>query len=152
MENLAHVSRVVRASIDGRALGDDELSRRLPFLREAQDNAPFTASRAVAVTFAPHDQDVRQLYAGLVWLRRPGTLTMALHDERGREVYRHEVAVEPRGRSILETVPPGTRASTLVLIARSDGENLLTLADVRVEGQSGALADYVRRTLTFPGR
>jgi hypothetical protein len=42
------------------------------------------------------------------------------------------------------------RARAASLTFRSDGSNRLTLDDMRIEGQSAVLRDYLRRTLRFP--
>jgi hypothetical protein len=151
-ENLVHVSRVHQAAIDGHVLSDLEVDRRLRFLREQQADETFVGSREIAVTFARHDTDAFVLFVGGLSMRHPGTLTATLQDEHGREVHRIETGAGPGPTSLLEALPPGTRATTLVLVGRGEGDERLTLTDVRVLGQTPALRDYIRRNLTFPAR
>jgi hypothetical protein len=151
-ENLAHVSRVLRATIDGRTVAADEFDRRLRFLREQQADETFSGPRQIAITFARHDEDASALYVGALSARHPATVTAALYSETGHEIYRKEIAAQPAATALLEPLPPGTRAVMLVLSTDGQNDQRLTLADVRLLGQTAALRDYVARTLTFPAR
>jgi hypothetical protein len=147
-ENLAHVSHVIRASVDGTALPDAEIERQLPFLRELPGNEIFRDTREMALTFARHDEAVTMFYAGVVALRGSGTLTVSLISETGAVVFRRDVPVGSSPGSVFLPLS-GTRASTLVLSVRASGDERFTLADVRLLGQTAALRDYVQRSLRF---
>jgi hypothetical protein len=149
-ENVAHASRVERVAIDGRALTPAETGPRLPFLRELRLAEPFAGSRTYDLGFARRDEHVSAIYMRAVSSTLPGTLTIALHDDTGREVYRSELAIGPQPIEVLEPLPIGLRAAALSLAIRARGEARFTLEDVRVEGQTEALRHYVRRQLRFP--
>ena len=149
-ENLAHTSRIVGASIDGAPLPSASLGPQLPFLREQTATIQFTGSTRIEVTFAQHDEDISALYIGNVRSQVPGTITLALVTESGGEALRRDVVIGPDNRLVLESFPLGTRARALSLAIQAPGRDRLTLSDVRLEGQSAALRDYVRRRLRFP--
>jgi hypothetical protein len=127
-----------------------DTASRLPFLRELRLATPFSNTRTYDIVFAPHDELLAAVYARGVASTVPGTLTIALYDEAGREVYSHDMAVGPQTGPLREAIPRGTRGSRLSLAFRASGEGVLTLDDVRVEGQSQALRQYVRRRLRPP--
>ena len=143
-ENVAHASHVLRATIDGRALTPEEAGPKLPFLRELGLSERFSGSRTYDIGFAQGDESVSTIYVRTVISQVPGTLTIALHDDTGREVYRTEIAIGPEGTTVLEPLPAGLRASALSLAIRAPGDGRFALEDVRVAGQSGALRRYIR--------
>jgi len=146
-ENVAHASRLVGVSIDGAALTRAEIAPRLPFLRELRLTTPFSNTRTYDIAFAGHDELLAAIYARGVASTVPGTLTIAMYDEAGREVFVHALAVGPQPVPLLEAMPRGTRGSRLSLAFRASGGGVLTLDDVRVEGQSRALRQYIRHRL-----
>jgi hypothetical protein len=148
-ENVAHASRLVRASIDGASLTPDDAASRMPFLRELRLTSPFSLARVYEIVFARHDEHLAAVYARGVGSSVPATLTMALYDEANREVYRREMAVGPQSVPLFEPLPSGTRASRLSVAVRAQGDGVLTLEDLRVQGQSKALRKYVQRRLRF---
>jgi hypothetical protein len=77
-------------------------------------------------------------------------LTIALRDADGRLVYSSECPLSGAGGQILEPLPAGTRASAVTISVRGNGAGRLTLADLRVEGQTPALRAYIQRVLRFP--
>ena len=149
-ENLAHSSRIVTAAIDGQRLSASGLGPELAFLRELAWSRAFQGSLLVDVRFAPRDELVTRLYIGGVSTETPATLVLSLKSDSGREVYRREMAVGPQGTAVLLPIPEGTGASSLFLTVQAAGPNRLGLTDLRLEGQSSALASYVRRSLRFP--
>jgi hypothetical protein len=151
-EDLTHVSRIRRAAIDGRVIADREVDRELRFLREQRGDHAFSRSREIAVTFALRDEDVVALYIRMIATRLPGTLTVTLYGETGNEVARRELQTGATAQTALESFPPGTRANLLVLTARAEADQLLTLADVRLIGQTAVLREYVQQYLSFPAR
>jgi hypothetical protein len=146
-ENVAHASRLAGASIDGAAVTPADTASRLPFLRELRLTTPFSTTRTYDIIFAGHDEFLAAVYARGVASTIPGTLTIGMYDEASREVYSHDLAVGPQAVPLRELMPRGTRGSRLSLAFRASGEGVLTLDDVRVEGQSRALREYVRRRL-----
>lgn len=151
-ENLVHVSRIIRATIDGQRVAGAELEHGLRFLREQRGDDTYAGSHEIALLFARHDEAALALYAGRIATRVPGTLTIALYSETGREVFRSERQTGPAGETIFEPLPPGTRANLLVLSAHADSQQHLMLSDVRLAGQTQVLRDYVLRNLVFRPR
>ena len=151
VENVAHYSRVLGAAIDGRRLNENEIGPRLPFLRELGSVQGFDRMRSIDVTFATSDEPVTAVYIGAVGASAPAALTVALSDAAGQTVYRSDIALDAQDRRILLPLPTGTQAARLSLAVRAGGRTELRLTDVRLEGQTAALRQYLRRTLRFPG-
>jgi hypothetical protein len=149
-ENVAHYSHVIRAALDGRQLQDSEIGPRLPFLREMALRTRHNGSFLADVTFARTPEEVTDVYVGEIASSSPATLTIALTDASGRVVYETDCPVGENAAPLLLPVPPGTLATALTLDVHAGSGGQLTLADVRVEGQTAALAHYVHRTLRFP--
>jgi hypothetical protein len=149
-ENVAHYTHLVRAAIDGRPLRDDEIGPRLPFMRDLGREFAYGGSWSVDVTFAREDEPVTALYVGTLSSTVPATLTMTLRDAAGRVVHGSQRPLTSAGGQILERLPSGTRASALTLSVHGSGGGRLALSDVRVEGQTPALAAYIERMLRFP--
>ena len=148
-ENVAHYSRVLRAAIDGRVLRDDELGPLLPFLREQVWLHDFNGSLTVDVTFALKDESVTALYIGSLQTSAPATLAVSLQSATGREVYHAELPVSGAAPVAL-ALPPGTSATSLSLAIHAPGPTRVTLRDLRLQGQTEALREYVDRHLRFP--
>ena len=149
-ENVAHYSRVVRASIDGRALTDAEIGPQLPFLRELNFVRHFTHSLTIDVTFAATDEDIHDVYINGVWATSPAKMSLVLNSQAGRPVYSTGVDITPTNARVLLPVPAGTRASGMSIVIEASGDDNLSLADLRIEGQTDALHHYIRRNLRFP--
>jgi hypothetical protein len=54
------------------------------------------------------------------------------------------------GASVLERFDVPARATSASIAIATITEDSVTMTDLRVEGQSHALAEYVRRSLRFP--
>ena len=148
-ENLAHTSGLARASIDSRTIDPTSYGRELPFLREQSGTLASTGDLQLVLGFGRHDVDVSTFYISHITSRVAGTLTLSLVDGAGRETLQRTVAIAAPGTSVLEQF--GTvRARSAFVTFHSAGSNRITLTDMRIEGQSPALRDYVRRTLHFP--
>src|SRR5262249_12381304 len=149
-ENLAHTSRVLRAEMDGREIPFERLGPELPFLRERDAARSFTGTFEVDVSFAAHDEDVFSLFIGSLSSGVPCTRTRALSQEDGRESARKTIAVAAGATMIHEPLPSGVRARAMSLkIDVPSGDNRITIADVRLEGQSRSLRLYLKKHLTF---
>src|SRR5207237_6031429 len=150
-ENLVHTSRVRRVDIDGERLGEAAIGPRLPFLRDQVGVLPVHGRLRLDVRFAERDEDVSALYAGTLSSRSDMTVTFALYNAAGQRVADVPVQVGTTMRELMQPVE-GVRARLLTIEAESAGhaDSRLTIGDLRVQGQSGALRDYVRRHLRFP--
>jgi hypothetical protein len=150
-ENVAHVSYVRRATIDGVAVPRTELQRRLAFLRdEASD---FRVPRAVTVTvdFADRDEYVREVAVRQMSGTPGAIVTIALVDTGGRTVHRASVVLSGSVQESRSAVRQRSAARRLVLQLESPGGDAhVRITDLRVQGQRQALADFIRRRLPFP--
>jgi len=149
-ENIAHTSRLTRAAIDGKALAPEAIGPELPFLRERSGTRTFNRDLEIALRFGHRDADVYALYIRHIELKQPGTLTLALFDGTGRETLRRTIPVGAANFSVLERFDTPARAvAALLRVDAAEGDSL-TIEDVRIEGQSASLREYLRRELRFP--
>jgi hypothetical protein len=149
-ENLAHTSRLVRASLNGRAIAAESFGERFEFLRQRSETLTFEHVAHLDFQFADADEDVFAVYIGGVTASTPVTMTLSMLDADRGSAVRHEIAIGPTGRSILERFEPGVRARTLsVRLTAPAGAATVTIANVQVRGQSSELREYVRENLRF---
>ena len=149
-ENVAHPTRLLRASIDGRGVPPERFGADLPFLREQSVTQSFTGGMEIDLGFAHHDEDVSAFFIGYLASAVPAEMTVRVNDESGRETARLSIAIPAGGSSVYRAFPAGVRGRALgVRIDVPSGEDRLTIADVRLEGQTAALHDYVRTRLRF---
>jgi hypothetical protein len=149
-ENLAHTTHLLHASVQGETVPAERYGADLPFLREQALTRSFSGDLAIDLEFARHDEDVSSLFIGSVDSQAACTLTVMVRDASGREAARLTIAAPAGGRTIYERFPPGVRGRAMSLtINGPSGDNRVTIADVRLEGQSGALRDYLKKHLTF---
>jgi hypothetical protein len=141
---------VTRASIDGRALAPDAIGPELPFLRELSGWRSFAGHLEIDLGFGRHDTDVQALYIGRLTSHEPLTLTVSLADEFGRQTLRRSLQIPAGGVSVFERFDAPARARAASITIDTASANKVTITDLRLEGQSQALRDYVRRTLRFP--
>jgi hypothetical protein len=153
VENLAHVSYLRRAAIDGAPIQPHEYARRLPFLRDGTANLQFTGSFSIDVQFARADERVYAVSIDDVRATAQASLAVTLLGTGGRIVHRVAVPLEPgRPRRVAAELPAGTTASRLV-VELSTGHGVAAAArisDLRVEGQTPALQAYLARELQLP--
>jgi len=149
-ENLAHTSRLVRASLNGQAVAAESFGERFGFLRHRSGTLTFEHVAQLDFQFADADEDVFAVYIGGVSASTPATMTLSLLDADRVQAARREIEIGPGGRSILERFEPGLRARTLsVRLTAPAGAARVTIANLQVRGQSAALRDYVRENLRF---
>ena len=149
-ENLAHTSRLVRASVNGQAVAAASVAERFGFLRERSETLTFENAAQLDLQFADADEDVFTVYIGGVTASAPSTMTLSFLGGDGVQAARREIEIGPAGRAILERFEPGVRARTLSVRLSAPGRTAkVTIADLHVRGQSAALRDYVRENLRF---
>lgn len=146
-ENLAHPSRLTRASIEGRTIDSRKFGAEFPVLREQRQTFPLTGGVHIVLGFGREDATVSALYIGEV-ASSGGTITISLFDGAGRQTFARSVAIGAPAAPVYERFDPVAARSATVDF-RSDG-NHVTLTDLRIEGQSPALRAYLRRALRFP--
>jgi hypothetical protein len=150
-ENLVHTSRVRRVDLNGQRLAEAAVGPRLPFLRDQTGQLPVRGRLRLDVRFADRDEDVSALYVGALSSRSDMTVTFRFHAATGQRVAELPVQVGTMTRRLVQPLE-GVRARLLSIDVQS-AEHVdarLTIGDLRVQGQSDALREYVRRHLRFP--
>lgn len=149
-ENLAHTSRLLEGTIEEDVLTPADFATRFAFLAEESAEFDFTSVMQMHLDFAAEDEDVSQMYIGGIKASAPSTIIVSLFGEAGRLVARKQVAIGPNVRRVLEAFDPGVRARGLsIRFTTAEGAARVTIADMRLLGQSAALRDYVRENLRF---
>lgn len=151
-ENLAHTSRLRRVDVDGRELPDSEIGPAFPFLRWQTGHVHVRDRTRIDIWFADRDEDVYTVYAGALSARGGAVaVTFTLFDADGRAVAHETAQPDDSPAPLITPFQTPVRAQMLSISAyAADGDADLVISDLRVDGQSAALRDYVRRTLTFP--
>jgi hypothetical protein len=151
LENLAHPSRIIEA-FDGEIVPPDEYLRRLAFLAEGDLDRSFSRHIAYDIVFSKTDLPVHEVDVQGVWARTDVRLVLSLWNAEGRLAWRDERALAgDRPDQLSRSWPEGVGACRLSLGFDAQGESptRVTMHDLRVQGQSPALAAHAR-TLTFP--
>jgi hypothetical protein len=153
VENLAHVSYLRRASIDGVSIDPREYARRLPFLRDGTADLQFTGGLLVDLQFAARDERVQAISIYDVRTSERAALNVTLLSTGGRIVQRFSVPLDAgQARPVVLAPAAGTSASRLI-VELSAGRGVVVsarISDLRVEGQTAALEAYVAQQLRFP--
>jgi hypothetical protein len=152
-ENLIHSSRIVRADVDGVVLPEKQIESAFPFLRWQNGRVTVRGTSRIALRFSEHDEAVMTLFIDALSASGPVTLTFSVFNESGRLVATQDVQADPVRTAVLRGFPAGTLGRVLVVDMRSARpEATLTIGDMRLNGQSAALKEYVTRNLHFESR
>jgi hypothetical protein len=150
-ENVAHVSYVKRASVDGTIIPPSAYHERLKFLEDGTIELVFTGRLEIVLDFAAADEIVRQVTAESIHASAPSTLTITLLGTDSRVVHAAAFRLErDRPIEIESLLPPGSRANQMRIEISTAQAAHAWLTDVRVQGQTPALERYIERTLRFP--
>jgi hypothetical protein len=150
-ENVAHVSYLRHASIDGVTVPASDYETRLRFLHDQTSELAYTGPLTIALDFAARDEHVRAVTVGNVRTSEPSALRITLTTSDNRVV--HDAAFQidrDRAMEIESVAPAGTAASRLTLELTSTGPAHAWLTDLRVQGQTPELERYISRKLHFP--
>jgi hypothetical protein len=153
VENLAHVTHIKRVTVNGAPIGERSVGPALPWLREGVDRVTVAPRYIADVVFADEDEAVYELYVDLLAANAPLTLSLTLVDHAGATVHRATVHVERnRTRGFYAVLPAPVHARRVLMEAATQtGETArLTIGDLRVQGQTRSLAEYITRVLRFP--
>ncbi len=149
-ENLAHTSRLLRADIGGRQIDSDRIGPDLPMFRELTTARTFTGDLRIDLAFARRNEDAHAFYVSAITSNVPLTLTLSLSDDQGRQTLRKVYALESGTRGVFDRFPAAAPAVAMTLDFDVPGtDDTVTIADVRLEGQSAALKAYLSRNLRF---
>jgi hypothetical protein len=150
-ENVAHVSYVRRASVNGTIIPPSDYHERLKFLEDETSGLVFTGRLEIVVDFAATDEIVREVTAESIHASEPSTLTITLLGTDGRVVHAAAFRLErDRPIEIESILPPGSRVNQMRIAISTAQSAHAWLTDVRVQGQTPALERYIERTLRFP--
>lgn len=147
-ENLVHLTMLRRAEIDGRAVAPAAFGPELPFLREL--TRVFARGPEIDLGFGKQDADVMALYIGRLTSPGSGTLTLSLADDSGRVTLRRTLPFTAGSTAIYDRFEAPARARAVSIKVDTTGGEGVKITDLRLEGQSAALRDYIRRMLVFP--
>lgn len=147
-ENLAHVSNIERAAINGRELSRADIGPSLPFLRDKAALFDVRGVLHIDVRFSRRDPMVYELSIERVELSAPATVTMSLLTATGRLVRVEALrAVGPGAIPVSIPISSAVPASRLVIeISPIEAQTPLAarIVDLRVQGQSAALRKYLQ--------
>jgi hypothetical protein len=153
LENLAHVSHVMQAKVNGRTLDPDAEGPALPYLREQTARFTVRGAYRAEVQIADRDRPIREIHVNELWASQPVTVGITLRSADGDTVFREEFDLESRQLGDYRAaLPDGSQAASFALeITAPPGEDTrVRVGDVRVQGQSPELAAYLERVLQFP--
>lgn len=150
LENLAHLSSLRRIVVNGRSVPDADRLATLPFFADGYDWAEMVSGAFVLeAEFAATDQPVYAFDVNGVVSENPVQVTLELFSTSGAT---RTVSFDTTGGATAESSYQrldNCSASRLRLTIRGR-DAAVWLHDIRVQGQSPALAEYIRKRLFFP--
>lgn len=154
LENLAHTSRLRRALWAGSIVPPERYLVDLGFLAGDRTNLAVPARAQALLHFADEDLPVHELHLNDVSVNTPVVVVLSLEGLQGEGRHRTEFRVEANSNRDLhlyfpEPIPASRLTVDLVNLAAQPAN--VRLFDLRVQGQTRALAAYVR-ALPFPPR
>jgi hypothetical protein len=153
LENLAHVTHVRRASVNGATVPQRDISTTFPWLRENTGRVTVAPRYSADVTFASEDEPVYQVFVSRLSAHAPMTVTVTLEDGAGTSLFQQKVElVERRPGGFHWVLPTAVRVRRVRIEAEAHTGTpaRLSIGDFRVQGQTRALSAYIQRTLQFP--
>ena len=105
------------------------------------------------MTFADSDEAVYEVHVDLLLASQPLTVRVSLQDGSGAAAYIGTVVLEAnRAQALRALLPQAVYARRLHVEATTagGGSARLSISDLRVQGQTRALAKYIHRALRFP--
>jgi hypothetical protein len=153
LENLVHVSYLKAARINGVPVPTDQLQRRFPWLRD--EGARFTVSSGsrVDLEFADRDEAIYEAHVDQLLATRPLSIVLTLQSCTGRVSYQQTIDLAANSsRDFRDHLPVPIGACRLALeVAGVDQDAArLEIHDLRIQGQTRELAEYIRNNLIFP--
>jgi hypothetical protein len=152
LENLAHVSYLTAAVVDGEPVSRRSYVARFPYLHDGQAMVDFTRATSLQFDFGRGDEPARHVSVRSVSVSEPATLVLALRSDNV-VVWTETVDLDAgQAKGLWFDLPDGTRASSfeLRLTAANSRPATVKLTDVRVLGQTARLSTFIASRLTFP--
>jgi hypothetical protein len=151
-ENLAHVSYLRRASINGIRIDPEDYAGRFPFLHGEMGRVGIPRKLQIDLLFADADEQVREIAIEGVRADRRSVLRLTLLASDGHVVRLETTTVEAnQSQAVGVALPEGSRAARLILDLTTEdgGDARASISDLRVQGQRPALARYITGRLSF---
>lgn len=145
LDNLAHASAVRAVRIDGRPVAPAALQSACPYLAEETGRFSFTQTGSIDLLLARADLPVYELYLQNVTVSAPTELTVTLASHTGT-VYRRSFVLTPgQPFELLDRLSSAVEADRAGLLFSSTTRLPVdvSITDVRVQGQSPAVRDFV---------
>jgi hypothetical protein len=154
LEDLAHVSYVRSASVDGTSIGPGSMLAALPWLGNGTGYVHFKGHSQQAALFGVLDEEVYQVTVEGLTADARARFDLVLMSADGCEVA-HETRELVAGVTERFSIdlPPGARASRLEIdFTAADPARDVTarLTDIRVLGQRQPLRQFIDARLRFP--
>jgi hypothetical protein len=151
LENLAHVSYLTAALVDGEPVSPRSYVARFPYLRDGTGMVDFTGAVSLQFDFGLGDESALHVSVGSVAVSEPATLVLTLRSD-GSVVWTETVhldAGQPKG--LWFDLPDGTSASSFEMRVAATNSRPATVrtTDVRVLGQTRRLRSFIASRLTF---
>jgi len=140
------------AAVNGSAIPRSELQTRLSFLGDAGTEVEAAPQWSAEVRFGDSDVPVSQLTIGQVQATAPADVELTLWSAANRLVYRTVASLDgAHAQELAVDVGSGIEAARLDLriTATTASSCHVWVEDLRVQGQSQALEQYVTRALKF---
>jgi len=153
LQNLAHVSYLTHATINAETLTPDQYASRFRCLYGDKSGFTVQPNLLLQLRYSGEDVPVREVYLRYASASRDTTVTIRLWSKSGTVVYTRTLNLTAnRGQGLLDRLPSWVLACQLSLTAATahDGITRLWLTDLRVQGQTPLLRNYVTANLPFP--
>jgi hypothetical protein len=153
VENVAHVSYLRSATVNGQPIPRSSIVRALAFLRQGTGDVPMVGGRySLEVQFSDADVEVSRLDVTRAVADAPAVVTMVVRSAGGAA--RHQARFElgkDTARDFSEPIPGRVMGSrfSLQIEGPADSGVTISLTDVRVQGQTADLSRYIREHLRF---
>ena len=155
LQNLAHVSYLIEASIDNETIPPDEYASRFRCLYGGVSIFTVQPDLKLEFRFSREDVAVREMYLWSVSASRDTTVVIRLWSKLGTVVFTRTLNLEAgRSQGFFDRLKSPVAACRMSLTAATarDATSRLSLANLSVQGQTAQLRSYITSNLRFPAR
>jgi hypothetical protein len=147
LENVAHISHLRRALVDGRVVPVSEYRTRLSYLAGRRGRLESDASDDADFVFSDADEDVFELFVHGARSDDGGWLVFLLRNSKGAIVRRDEMQLAPNTTGTAHIrFDAAVQASAMSIVFKPSGTETpaVDLDDVRVQGHTPALRRFLQ--------
>jgi arabinofuranosyltransferase len=149
LENVAHRSRLRSVRVDGQEMPPTQYGDQLAFLAGIRGWTTVKHARHLAVVFDTTDVPVYEVYIGDIRSDRPVEVTVTLSNSSHQKAWEGRLQISTTSRRRHWRLDSPVEVSHLALtFDASDQIAHVRMSDMRLQGQSHALRDYLDATLT----